>query len=65
MKLTFISFAYYNCWVLQLWESMLSLKTPNDEGITEGWNMTVKAVIEDRVRNVCVILTLCGFWYEF
>lgn len=50
--------AYYNCCVLQLWESLLSLKTPNDEGIAERWDKTVKAVIEDRVRNVCVILTL-------
>ena len=44
--------------MLQLWESLLSLKAPSDEGISERWNETVKAVIEDRVRNVCVTLTL-------
>ena len=42
--------------MLQLWESLLSLKIPSDEGITERWNKTIKAVIEDRVCKVCVLV---------
>lgn len=39
----------------QLWESILRLKTPDDnKEISEGWNRTVSAVIRKRVEEVSI-----------
>ena len=53
---------YNNClFVLQVWESVLTLKVPDDEKIIEKWNRTITAVIQYRVHNVCTYVHVYMF----
>ena len=46
--------------ILQLWENILLLKTPNNEDIIERWTNMVTSVIKNRVEKVCYYST-CKF----
>ena len=50
--------------MLQLWESILTLRTPDDKEIAEEWSRNISAVIRNRVDKVCRLeLHTCIYLY--